>query len=295
MFVKILYYCWIYILSAYGYQPLREGQYHNFAFDEIRWVTVRSHPYIDLHPCKLDVKDNWNGETHEDITDPNNLTIAVERLFLRYYIKKRLATNSRVQFVALLNPLAPPIHGNTPDQFQTQLRSIFCHGGIIEPIEKISRLFGQHIGLKCDIEEKLVALCLLDFNSGDLGMTTEMFDHFPNAQLDPVTTATTRGLVGGCWKFTAQKLPGNNDPFYGMNNVKDYLIGAKRAGFNRVVVHGYHVAEQCQQPDVISWSGLNIDWMLQNEQVMRNLFAKTFNNRSNRWLPGKVWYFCQYI
>ena len=304
MFFKILHYCLTYILYAYGYQPLRDGQYDNYVYEEVRWVTVNSYIKMNTHPvlplpCKLVVTNNWAGETHEDITGQDNETHKnVESLFPRYYIKKRLATNPggsmwpRVQYVALLYPDVAERPGNTRDLFPNQLMAIFCQNGIIE---EIYRFFSLPSGSNCDIEEKLVALCLLDLNVGSLTETNQMFDYFPHAQVDPITTEETRILVNGCVRFAAQKLPthvnARSIPHY---HIKDYLKGARRAGFNRVIVHGYGVDDQCQA-DRISWSYYEVDWMLQNELVTSNLFSETFDNRSNQWLRGKVWYFCLYV
>ena len=107
--------------------PLGEGPYdlvsgESLQYEDTKWVQIP----LNHETCRLNASNNWPFENHYDIAyeDPPARP--------RYYIKKRRASNNKVQFVALQNPEAVMIQ---PDVFRRQLMTIFCEHGKVELIK----------------------------------------------------------------------------------------------------------------------------------------------------------------
>ena len=216
------------LLAIDAYEPLRDGHYDNFDYDEARWITIpAAHPTCNLRN-RGGRGANWIGETHPDIVGVG----AVQGELARYYIKKRLGQNNRVQFVALRNPQAPFLVGNRPDEFETQLATIFCKWGTLEQVTVRQPQYKL-----CDIEEKLVALCLLNREDEDDTLTkldpNQVFAQREHANTDAANLDNMRNLVEEhCLKFFRIKLPERGGTLEQRQVlVTKYLTGAQRADF----------------------------------------------------------------
>ena len=149
----------IFTIPSQRFEPAFEGHggvgfTGEWEFYETKWITIP----INHQTCLLTEGHNWKHELHPDIIGGGTVQDPLGALALhpRYYVKKRLTTDNKVQFAALLNPLATPVSINNPDRFRTQLVAIFCQHGKIEAIDAATRVFRAYSIGWCDIEENLM-------------------------------------------------------------------------------------------------------------------------------------------
>ena len=259
-----------------------DGGYRNWAYDEAKWVTIPIG-----HPCNLKNLTNWSLETHDSITGLGALFAYLPR----YYIKKRQGANNRgVQYVALRNPNALANIYLGAGNWHTQLATIFCRLGTMEGVTQGNN---PQLSANCQIEEKLVALCLRDRHAnpgGDLNLDLNQI-FFP-AVLNAVpanyahTTLMQDIVFDNCVKFSRIPLPKGGPTVSRQNILRLYLLGARIAGFDRVFVRGFGVANVCQ-PTEMSWASLEVNDLLQNRNDMNAL-----HEQSRTGPQEKYWYFC---
>ena len=276
--------------------PLGEGPYdlvsgESLQYEETKWVQIP----LNHETCRLNASNNWPFENHYDIAyeDPPARP--------RYYIiKKRRASNNKVQFVALQNPEAVMIQ---PDVFRRQLMTIFCEHGKVELIKNRVRHGAgggpfQREAQNCDIEERLVALCFQDPDVGSLADFASVFQpQIPNTNVEETSFNTARQLADNSHKVSVVQVPGRlSQPI--MEGIFTYLFrGANRANFNRVAVSGFGVNNNCV-PNVVTWGAFEINhWLNALNANGQENFARRHDlyrlyQQSTQEPLQRFWVFC---
>ena len=279
---------------AVGNDPLGDdpNYYAYMQFEETKWVQIPlNHP-----TCRLTADFNWPFEDHVDIQ------IQGQRALPRYYIKKRLkqAINmgnefNVVQFVALQNPEAVIIR---PNVFADQLMTIFCGQGKVELINTWRNRPGalepwRREAQNCDIEERLYALCFHDHDVGSLIDYQAVFrERYATTVVNQNSLTNILGLVENCAKVSTVQVPAQN-PRPVMEGIFTHLFrGANRANFNRVVVSGFGVDNNCAQ-GMISWAAYELNsWLNANNDIINNRALYQLYLRTTQHRDTRSWVFC---
>ena len=296
--------------------------------NEPRWVIVndprrpnRRHPN-----CLLQRRNNWMGEDHPLIignwqteaerkqrlrqAKEGNVMNGTMFLYPRYYIKKRQTIDNRIQILATLQPEPIVI---SPDRFRTQLMALICHNGIIESIRPNSRIWGSRREQQqldpgtCGIEEQLVKVCLIDrgipsFTDIEGLVDQRMYGGYPRPS--QFVEETIEMLAMTCQRLFKIMLPTsipipnnlaiipNNQPRrYNRDDdiiVLTYLCAAKQASFNRILMMGLGLGDQCPANELGWGSFVLADFRQRN---MRRHYLEIITNPrlDQSWFFCKVW------
>jgi len=294
MFLTNLCLFFAFAFAVFSYEPF--VNLNGLQSDTPQWITI---PEND-HTCNLKVKQNWPDENHRLIVGDEG-TIAEPKgdyaKLARYYVKKRELNANRIQFVALLNPIAFPVSVDDPDRFSRQIFALFCQQGTMDAIDMKTRVIGAWTRGKCDIEVKFVEFCLLDQNVGTLPLHNieQLFEaqipntHRVQANVDDYFLMARLT----CVRFVGMKLPGKRvSAKVAATQIGYYLKGAKRANFGRVLMQGIThgdllKGENCQDGN-LCWAHYSVDKLIQDTNLVERLYTQT----KAEILP-RVWYFCK--
>lgn len=279
--------------AVFSYEPFVD--FNGLKTDTPQWITI---PEND-NTCNLKVKQNWPLENHQYIVGDEGSVAKPSGKYAeraRYYVKKRVLEENRIQFVALLNPKATPVKATEdPNRFSRQLFALFCQQGTIDAIDPKTRVINMSTRGKCDIEARFVEFCLLDQNVGSLPNIDQIFEvEIPNTQTIDMNIGHYQMMATvNCDKFVRMKLPGKRTGFAkSAAQIIYYLKGAQRANFDKVLMQGVSSGdllngENCQN-GYLCWAHYSVDNLIQDTNLVERLYRQT----NEEGLPS-AWYFCK--
>ena len=234
----------------------------------------------------------------------------------KYYVKKRMTFRQEgddlamFQYIASRTPLVKPldmdpdeledpdpdqIMPNNPNEFRTQLGTIFCEKSTLKGL---SMTRSGRRGKGCGVEETLVALCIRDTGIldgvGNAGNKLDLDEEFPegpqlqdsmlllmSATLADSAIALKEKIRSYCNYLVKFEVGGSGERGVrgmGPAKVKKYLRGARLAMFTYVIVQ-YNL---CQGHD--TWEDFGIDWVLGTDDAFTDIWENSEHG---------TWYLCK--
>jgi hypothetical protein len=225
----------------------------------------------------------------------------------KYYVKKRVASRQEgddlamFQYIASRRPLVKPIDKdpdeledpdpdeivhNNPNEFRTQLGTIFCEKSTLKGLLLPTNMHGK----MCGVAETLVALCIRDTRDildgvGNAVNKLDLDKEFPEGPqvqysmlllmsetLADSAIAIKERIRSQCRYVVKFEFGGRGDG--GMERVKQYLRGARLAMFTYVIVQ-YNL---CEGHD--TWEDFGIDWVLGTDDAFTDIWE---NSEREKW------------
>jgi hypothetical protein len=226
----------------------------------------------------------------------------------KYYVKKRVTFRQEgddlamFQYIASRRPLVKPIDKdpdeledpdpndpnvkiihNNPNEFRTQLGTIFCEKSTLKGL---SMTRSGRRGKGCGVEETLVALCIRDTSIldgvGNAGNKLDLDEEFPEGPqlqdsmllLMSATLADSAIAMKELIRSKCNYLVKIEFPTKAKVKVKQYLRGARLAMFTHVILQ-YNL---CEGHD--TWEDFGIDWVLGTDDAFTDIWE---NSEREKW------------